>query len=181
MMLLLLLSCSVAGIQHVAPIEQFSQQMFDRVVSINLTAAFTTIQQCLPSMKQRQWGRIITIASAHGLVASAGKSAYVAAKHGVIGLTKVSALENANTGITCNSICPGWVLTPLVQQQITQRAKTNGTTEQEENIKLLSEKQPQTQFTTPEALGGLVVFLCSDDANTITGTSISMDGAWTAQ
>ena len=127
------------------------------------------------------WGRIINIASAHGLVASPHKAAYVTAKHGIVGLTKVVALENANAGITCNAICPGWVLTPLVQHQIEDRAKQNGTSVEQEKLALLGEKQPMHQFTTPAQLGGLAVFLCSDNAATMTGTTLSMDGGWIAQ
>jgi 3-hydroxybutyrate dehydrogenase len=132
-------------------------------------------------MKARKWGRIINIASAHGLVASAQKGAYVSAKHGLVGLTKVVAMETANAGVTCNAICPGWVLTPLVQQQIDARAKASGNSVRDEEIGLLSEKQPMHQFTNPESIGALSVFLCSDAAATITGSAYSIDGGWVAQ
>ncbi|WP_298285152.1 SDR family oxidoreductase, partial [Acidocella sp.] len=151
------------------------------VIALNLSAVFYGMKAAIPGMKARGWGRIINIASAHGLVASAGKVAYVAAKHGVVGATKVAALELANAGVTVNAICPGWVLTPLVQKQIEDRAKANGTTVEEEKIKLLSEKQPMHKFTTPEHLGALAVFLCSDGAETMTGVVHSMDGGWVAQ
>jgi 3-hydroxybutyrate dehydrogenase len=170
-----------AGIQHVAPIERFPDDKWDAIIAINLSAAFHATKAALPGMKQRRWGRIINIASTHGLVASAEKSAYVAAKHGVIGLTKVTALETANDGITCNAICPGWVLTPLVQQQVEARAKATGQTIEEAKIALLREKQPMLSFTTPEHLGALARFLCSDAAATMTGEALPMDGGWLAQ
>ncbi len=132
-------------------------------------------------MKRRQWGRIINIASAHGLVASAGKAAYVAAKHGLLGLTKVVAIETANTGVTCNAICPGWVYTPLVQKQVEARAKAAGMTIEQAKEELLREKQPMLRFTTPQEIGGLAVFLCGGSAATMTGASVSVDGGWTAQ
>jgi 3-hydroxybutyrate dehydrogenase len=170
-----------AGIQHVAPIEDFPADRWDAVIAINLSSAFHTIRAAMPGMKARDWGRIVNIASAHGLVASANKVAYVAAKHGIMGLTKVVGLETAETGITCNAICPGWVLTPLVQKQIDARAATEGKSIAEAGRDLLSEKQPSKQFTTPEQLGETTVFLCSDAALNITGTSLSVDGGWTAQ
>ncbi len=170
-----------AGIQHVAPVEVFPVEKWDQVIAINLSSAFHTTRASVPGMKKRGWGRIINIASAHGLAASPFKTAYVAAKHGIIGLTKSVALEVANAGITCNAICPGWVLTTLVQEQIVTRAKNSGKTVKEEEIALLSEKQPMHQFSTPENLGALAVFLCSDAASSITGSSYSMDGGWTAQ
>jgi 3-hydroxybutyrate dehydrogenase len=170
-----------AGIQHVAPIERFPDDKWDAVIAINLSAAFHATKAALPGMKQRRWGRIINIASTHGLVASAEKAAYVAAKHGIIGLTKVTALETANDGITCNAICPGWVLTPLVQQQVEARAKATGQTIDEAKIALLREKQPMLSFTTPEHLGALARFLCSDAAATMTGEALPMDGGWLAQ
>jgi len=135
----------------------------------------------LPYMKKAGWGRVINIASAHGLVGSPYKSAYVAAKHGIIGLTKVIAIEHANDGITANSICPGWVLTPLVEKQINDRAKANGTSFEQEKVALVAEKQPMHSFTTTDQLGGLALFLVSDSAATITGTSVSIDGGWTAE
>lgn len=170
-----------AGIQHVAPIERFPDEKWDAIIAINLSAAFHATKAALPGMKQRRWGRIINIASTHGLVASAEKAAYVAAKHGIIGLTKVTALETANDGITCNAICPGWVLTPLVQQQVEARAKATGQTIEEAKIALLREKQPMLRFTTPEHLGALARFLCSDAAATMTGEALPMDGGWLAQ
>jgi 3-hydroxybutyrate dehydrogenase len=178
-------SCDVlvnnAGIQFVAPIDKFPDEKWDMIIAINLSAAFHAMKAAIPGMRQRRWGRIVNIASAHGLVASAEKAAYVAAKHGIVGLTKVAALENANDGITCNAICPGWVLTPLVEKQIADRAKENGTTIEHEQAELLREKQPMLSFSTPEELGALVVFLSSPAAATITGTSLPVDGGWTAQ
>ena len=170
-----------AGIQHVANIEDFPPEKWDAVIAINLSSAFHGIRAAMPGMKKRKWGRIINIASAHGLVASAQKVAYVAAKHGIVGLTKVVALEAANDGVTCNAICPGWVLTPLVQKQIDDRAKASGKTVREEEIALLSEKQPMHQFSKPESIGALAVFLSSDAAATITGSAYSIDGGWVAQ
>jgi 3-hydroxybutyrate dehydrogenase len=169
-----------AGIQHTALIEDFPPEKWDAVISINLSAAFHAMQAAIPAMKQAGWGRIINIASAHGLVASAQKSAYVAAKHGIVGLTKAAAIELANTGITCNAICPGWVLTALVKGQIDARAEAQGRGVEDVRTSLLAEKQPMLQFTTPEQIGALAVFLCSDAAKTITGTPISIDGGWTA-
>ena len=170
-----------AGIQHVANIEDFPIEKWDAIIAINLSSSFHTIRAAVAGMKARKWGRIINIASAHGLVASVQKAAYISAKHGLVGLTKVVALEAANNGITCNAICPGWVLTPLIQQQIDTRAKTSGKSAREAEIALLSEKQPMLQFTKPESIGALVVFLCSDAAATITGSAYSIDGGWVAQ
>jgi 3-hydroxybutyrate dehydrogenase len=170
-----------AGIQHVANIEDFPVEKWDAVIAINLSSAFHSIRAAMPGMKKRKWGRIINIASAHGLVASAQKVAYVAAKHGIVGMTKVVALEAANDGVTCNAICPGWVLTPLVQKQIDDRAKASGKSVREEEIALLSEKQPMHQFSKPESIGALAVFLSSDAAATITGSAYSIDGGWVAQ
>jgi 3-hydroxybutyrate dehydrogenase len=170
-----------AGIQHVANIEDFPVEKWDAVIAINLSSSFHTIRAAVPGMKRRKWGRIINIASAHGLVASGQKAGYVAAKHGVVGLTKVVAIETANAGVTCNAICPGWVLTPLVAQQIEVRAKAAGRTFEEEQAPFLSEKQPMHTFTKPESIGALAVFLCSDAAVTITGSAYSIDGGWAAQ
>jgi 3-hydroxybutyrate dehydrogenase len=170
-----------AGIQFVAPVEKFPTEKWDAIIAINLSSAFHTIHHALPLMKARKWGRIINVSSAHGLVASAEKTAYVAAKHGILGLTKSVALEASNTGVTCNAICPGWVLTPLVQQQIDARAKAAGITVKQANDALLGEKQPQLQFTTPEQIAALAVFLCSDAASNMQGTQLVSDGGWTAQ
>jgi len=170
-----------AGIQHVTNIEDFPVEKWDAIIAVNLSSAFHSIRAAVPGMKQRKWGRIINIASAHGLVASAQKAAYVAAKHGIVGLTKVVAIETANAGITCNAICPGWVLTPLVQKQIDDRAKASGKSVREEEIALLSEKQPMHEFTKPENIGALAVFLASDAAASITGSAYSIDGGWVAQ
>lgn len=170
-----------AGIQHVAPIETFEPAKWDAVIAINLSAAFHTTRLVLPGMQQRNWGRIINIASAHGLVASVNKSAYVAAKHGIVGLTKVTALENAKTGVTCNAVCPGWVLTPLVQAQVDARAVREAVSVEQAKVSLLSEKQPSQEFVTPDQLGGLVVFLCSEDAREVRGAAWNMDGGWLAQ
>ena len=170
-----------AGIQFVAPIEEFPDDKWDAIIAINLSSAFHAIKAAVPGMKRRGFGRIVNISSAHGLVASEGKVAYVAAKHGIIGLTKSVALDHANSGITCNAICPGWVLTPLVQKQINDKAAQQGIAEKVARENMLKEKQPMLQFSTPEHLGALTVFLCSDAAETITGTHVSMDGGWTAQ
>ncbi len=170
-----------AGIQHVAPIEDFPPDRWQAVIALNLSAVFYTMHHAIPSMRQKNWGRIINIASAHGLVASANKSAYVAAKHAVVGLTKVGALETARTGITVNAICPGWVLTPLVQKQIEARAATANESVEAARDALLGEKQPSMAFVTPEQLGATAVFLCSPAADQIRGTSLSVDGGWTAQ
>jgi len=170
-----------AGMQHVAPVEAFPLEMWDKVIQLNLSSCFQAIRAALPGMKKRNWGRIINIASAHGLVASVEKSAYVASKHGLIGLTKVVALETATTGVTANSICPGWVLTPLVQKQIDALAQRKGISGEAAKIELLSEKQPSREFATPEQIGGLAAFLCSPAADQIRGTSFSIDGGWTAQ
>ncbi|MGE3148777.1 MAG: 3-hydroxybutyrate dehydrogenase [Pseudorhodoplanes sp.] len=170
-----------AGIQHVSPIEKFPDEKWDAVIAINLSAAFHAIKAALPGMKQRRWGRIINIASAHGLVASGDKVAYVAAKHGLVGLTKVVAIETANDGVTCNAICPGWVLTALVQKQIETRAREQGIPVKTAEENLLREKQPMLQFTTPEKLGAMAVYLCGEAASTITGAALSVDGGWTAQ
>jgi 3-hydroxybutyrate dehydrogenase len=170
-----------AGIQHVARIENFPPERWDAIIAINMSSAFHATRLALPDMQAHNWGRIINVASIHGLVASAEKSAYVAAKHGVIGLTKVTALENATTGITCNAICPGWVLTPLVQKQVDAKAAALGLTNEEATKLLLGEKEPSMQFTTPEEIGALAVFFCSPAGNNVRGVAWNMDGGWTAQ
>ena len=170
-----------AGIQHVANVENFPVEKWDAVIAINLSSAFHTTRLVVPGMRAKNWGRIINLASAHGLVASAGKSAYVAAKHGLVGLTKAVALETATTGVTCNAICPGWVLTPLVQKQIDDRAAKGGITAEEAQKDLLGEKQPSLQFVTPAQLGDLAVFMCSPAADTVRGVAWNMDGGWVAQ
>ena len=170
-----------AGIQFTAAIEEFPAERWDAIIAINLSAVFHATQAAIPGMRRAGWGRIINIASAHGLVASAQKAAYVAAKHGVVGLTKVTAIELANTGVTANAICPGWVLTPLVEQQLHERARRNGTEVEREKHELLAEKQPMLDFTTPAQVGALAAFLCSEAGRTITGAPLSIDGGWTAQ
>ncbi|MDP1902348.1 MAG: 3-hydroxybutyrate dehydrogenase [Rubrivivax sp.] len=178
-------SCDIlvnnAGIQHVALVEDFPPEKWDAIIAINLSSAFHAMRAALPGMKQRNWGRIVNVASVHGLVASASKSAYVAAKHGLIGLTKTAALENATTGVTVNAICPGWVLTPLVQKQVDARAAADGVDNEEAKRRLLAEKQPSLQFTTPAELAELVVFLCSPAAQNVRGVAWQVDGGWTAQ
>ena len=170
-----------AGIQHTSPVESFPPDRWDAVIAINLSAVFHATQAVLPRMRARNWGRIVNIASVHGLVASVEKAAYVAAKHGVVGLTKVVALETARTGITCNAICPGWVLTPLVQKQIDDRAQREGIPVEQAKSELLAEKQPSGEFATPEQMGALCVFLCSEAAAQIRGVALPVDGAWLAQ
>jgi len=170
-----------AGIQHVARVEDFPVEKWDAVLAINLSSAFHTTRLALPAMRAADWGRIINVASVHGLVASAEKSAYVAAKHGIVGLTKVTALENATSGVTCNAICPGWVLTPLVQKQVDAKAAAHGLSNEEAKRLLLGEKEPSMQFTTPEELGELAVFFCSPAANNVRGVAWNMDGGWAAQ
>lgn len=170
-----------AGIQHVAPVEEFPTDRWDAILAVNLSAAFHTIRAALPAMQQRSWGRILNIASVHGHVASIRKAAYVAAKHGIVGLTKVVALENAGRGITCNAICPGFVLTPLLQQQIDERANKDHITNEEAACDILREKQPSGRFTTVEDIVALAIFLCSSAASNITGASLPIDGGWTAQ
>lgn len=170
-----------AGIQHVAPVEEFPVDRWDAILAINLSAAFHTTRAVLPGMQQRGWGRIINIASVHGLVASTRKAAYVAAKHGLVGLTKVVALENATRGITCNAICPGFVLTSLVERQIDDQARLGGISKQEAMRELLREKHPTEKFTTAEDIAELAKFLCSPAASNMTGTALPIDGGWTAQ
>lgn len=170
-----------AGIQHVAPVDEFDPQKFEQVVQINLNHCFHTIHAALPKMRENGWGRVINIASAHGLVASKGKAAYVAAKHGVVGLTKVTALDTTQSGITCNAICPGWVKTPLVQQQIEKKAQQQNCSVAQAEHDLLAEKQPALEFVTPEQIGAYCVFLCQEQARTITGAELKIDGGWTAQ
>jgi len=170
-----------AGIQHTAPVDAFPPEKWDAILATNLSAAFHAIQRAVPAMKERGFGRIVNTASVHGLVGSVNKAAYVAAKHGLVGLTKVVALETAGTGITCNAICPGWTHTALIQQQIVARAQALGVTVEEGERELLSEKQPSKQFVTTEQLGALVVFLCSDAAAQLTGAAVPVDGGWTAQ
>jgi 3-hydroxybutyrate dehydrogenase len=169
-----------AGIQHVEPIETFPDDQWETVLSINLSSAFYMTKAALPGMKKRKWGRIINISSAHGLVASAYKSAYVSAKHGLVGLTKVTALETAEEGITCNAICPGYVWTPLVQKQIPEQAKAHNMSEDEVVKKVLLSNQPNKKFATVEEMGALAVFLCGPGGASITGTAIPVDGGWVA-
>ena len=174
-----------AGIQHVARIENFPVEKWDAIIAINLSSAFHATRLALPGMQRanggKGWGRIINVASAHGLVASAEKSAYVASKHAIVGLTKVTALENAKSGVTCNAICPGWVLTPLVQKQLDDRAKAGNLTMEAATAQLLGEKEPSLQFTTPDELGALAVFFCSPAGNNVRGVAWNMDGGWVAQ
>jgi 3-hydroxybutyrate dehydrogenase len=170
-----------AGIQHVAKVEDFPPERWDAIIAINLTSAFHTTRLAMPGMKKRGWGRILNIASTHGLVASADKSAYVASKHGIVGFTKSVALEVATTGVTVNAICPGWVLTPLVQKQVDARAAQAGVDQAEAKRQLLAEKQPSLQFTTPQQLGALAVFLCSPAADNVRGVAWNVDGGWAAQ
>ncbi len=170
-----------AGIQHVSAIEDFPVEKWDAIIAINLSSAFHTTRLALPAMKARNWGRIINLASVHGLVGSAQKSAYVAAKHGMVGFTKVTALETAQTGVTCNAICPGWVLTPLVQKQIDARAAQAGISLEQAKTNLLAEKQPSGEFVTPEQLGALAVFFCSEAGQQVRGVAWNMDGGWAAQ
>ena len=170
-----------AGIQFTAPIEEFPPEKWDAIIAVNLSAAFHAIHAALPQMKARKWGRIINVASTHGLVASAHKVAYVAAKHGIVGLTKVVGIECADTGVTCNAICPGWVLTPLVQKQIDDLAAREKVTADAARTRLLGEKQPSREFATPEQIGALAAFLCSEAASQIRGVALPIDGGWVAQ
>jgi 3-hydroxybutyrate dehydrogenase len=170
-----------AGIQFTAPVHEFPPDRWEAIIAINLSAAFHAIRAALPQMLDRNWGRIINIASTHGLVASVNKVAYVAAKHGILGMTKVVALETATTGVTCNAICPGWVLTPLVQKQIDDIASHEKLSAGTAKKKLLAEKQPSLEFATPEQIGAVAAFLCSDAAAQIRGIGLPVDGGWTAQ
>ena len=170
-----------AGIQHVARVENFPIEKWDAILAINLSSAFHATRLALPAMQKANWGRVINIASVHGMVGSAEKSAYVAAKHGIVGLTKVTALENATSGVTCNAICPGWVLTPLVQKQVDAKAQALGLSNEDATKLLLGEKEPSMQFTTPQELGELAVFFCSAAGNNVRGVAWNMDGAWAAQ
>jgi 3-hydroxybutyrate dehydrogenase len=170
-----------AGIQHVAPVQDFPPERWDAVIAINLTAPFLITRAVLPQMLARDWGRIINIASVHGQVASVDKSAYVASKHGIMGFTKAVALETATTGVTCNAICPGWVLTPLVQQQVDALATRDQLSNEDASVKLLGDKQPSQTFTSPEQLGALAVYLCSDAACNMRGVGLPVDGGWLAQ
>jgi 3-hydroxybutyrate dehydrogenase len=169
-----------AGIQYVAPVEEFPVERWDSIIAINLSSVFHSTRLCLPGMRTKGWGRIVNIASVHGLVGSTGKAAYVAAKHGVIGLTKVVGLETAASNVTCNAICPGWVLTPLVQQQIDARGAVDGDLEKAKHD-LLAEKQPSLEFVTPPQLGELVLFLCSEAGSQVRGAAWNIDGGWLAQ
>ncbi len=170
-----------AGIQHVASIEEFPAERWDAILAVNLSAAFHTTRLALPHMLRQGWGRIVNIASVHGLVASAYKAAYVAAKHGLVGFTKVTALETARTGVTCNAVCPGWVQTPLVERQVDARAIQDDSSRSAARVALLAEKQPSGEFVTTEQLAALVGFLCSDAASQVRGVAWTMDGGWTAQ
>jgi 3-hydroxybutyrate dehydrogenase len=169
-----------AGIQHVSPIETFPPAKWDAIIAIDLSSAFHAIRAALPGMKARGWGRIVNIASAHGLVASPFKSAYVAAKHGIVGLTKVVAVESAESGVTCNAICPGYVWTPLIEKQIEDQAKSHGIPREEVIRNVLLANQPNKRFATVEEIGAFTAFLCSDAAASITGTALPVDGGWTA-
>ncbi len=170
-----------AGIQHVAPVESFPVERWDAIIAINLSSAFHTTRLALPKMRASGWGRIVNVASVHGLVASAEKSAYVAAKHGIVGFTRSIALETARTGVTVNAICPGWVLTPLVQKQVDARADRDKLSQEDAKQSLLGEKQPSMEFVTPEQLAGLMLFLCSPAADQIRGVAYNVDGGWCAQ
>ena len=170
-----------AGIQHVAPVEEFPVEKWDQILAVNLSSAFHAIRAALPGMKSRKWGRIINIASAHGLVASPFKSAYIAAKHGLVGLTKTVALETAGSGVTCNAVCPGFVLTPLVETQIQDRAREHGISREDAIRNVILERQPSKEFVKIEEVAALAAFLAGDSAASITGAAYSIDGGWTAQ
>ena len=170
-----------AGIQYVAPVDEFPPEKWDAIIAINLNSAFHTIRAALPGMKANGWGRIVNVASAHGLVASPFKSAYIAAKHGLVGLTKTVALETAGKGITCNAVCPGYVLTPLVEKQIDDQARVHKIPREEVISKVILERQPSKAFVKIEEVAALTLFLCGDGAASVTGTELSIDGGWTAQ
>jgi 3-hydroxybutyrate dehydrogenase len=170
-----------AGIQHVAPVEEFPVEKWDQILAVNLSSAFHATRTALPGMKSRKWGRIINVASAHGLVASPFKSAYIAAKHGLVGLTKTVALETAGKGVTCNAICPGFVLTPLVEKQIEDQARAHNLSREDAIGKVILERQPSGEFVKVEEVAALAVFLAGDAAASITGAAYSIDGGWTAQ
>jgi 3-hydroxybutyrate dehydrogenase len=170
-----------AGIQHIAPVEEFPEDKWDEILAVNLSAAFHATKAVLPLMRRAGWGRIINISSTHGLVASPGKCAYVAAKHGLIGLTRTTALETGRLGISANAICPGWTRTPLAEKQVQDRAALSGRDIRQEELQMIGEKQAIARFTTPEQIAELAVFLCSDAAATITGAALPMDGGWVAQ
>ena len=174
-----LINC--AGIQHIASVELFPESKWEKIIKTNLSSSFYTSKYILPLMKKNKWGRIINIASVHGQVASINKSAYVASKHGMIGLTKTIALETAQLPITCNAICPGWVNTPLVSRQIEKKIRKNKTGRNIEIKKLLSEKHPNLKFISGDAIASLAYYLCSEEASEITGSSLNIDGGWTAQ
>ena len=169
-----------AGIQHVAPIDEFPTAKWDAILSINLSAAFHAMRAAIPGMKARGWGRIVNVASAHGLIASPFKAAYVAAKHGLVGLTKVAALELAEAGVTCNAVCPGYVWTPLVEKQIDDQARSHGIPREQVIRDVLLKNQPNKRFATVEEMGALTVFLCTEGAASITGAALPVDGGWTA-
>jgi 3-hydroxybutyrate dehydrogenase len=170
-----------AGVQATYPLEEFPVERWNQVLAVDLSGAFYAMRSAMPAMRGKGWGRVVNIASAHGLVASPRKAAYVAAKHGMLGLTKVAAVEYANTGVTVNAVCPGWVLTPLVEKQIADRAAARGTDVEVERREMLAEKQPMLRFSTPEHIGAAVLYLCSEGAATVTGAHLSVDGGWTAQ
>lgn len=170
-----------AGIQHVAPVDAFPDEQWDRIIGLNLSAPFRLIRHALPLMRDAGWGRIVNIASVHGLVASIHKSAYIAAKHGLVGLTRTVALETATDPVTCNAICPGYVRTDLLQSQIERHAENTGLELEQAATSFLKDKQPSAQFVTPSGIGALAVFLCSDAASQITGAALPIDGGWTAQ
>ena len=170
-----------AGIQHVAPVEEFPVEKWDQILAINLSSAFHAIRIALPGMKSRNWGRIINVASAHGLVASPFKSAYVAAKHGLIGLTRSVALETAGKGITCNAICPGYVLTPMVEKQIEDQSKARNISREDAISEVILERQPSKEFVKVDEIAALALFLAGEAAASITGSAYSIDGGWTAQ
>ena len=169
-----------AGIQYVSPIETFPNEKWEHIVDVNLSAVFMTSKYAIPNMKKNKFGRIINISSAHGIVGSANKAAYVAAKHGVVGLTKSIAIELANENITANAICPGWVMTPLVEKQIQKISEDKSISYEEAERLLLIEKQPMLKFTKPEDIGALALFLCSHNSSTMTGSIVTMDAGWTA-